>query len=159
MSLTQIEVISMITGYKICIDDVDYSIDDPVVTGQQLLDLANKRPSVEFLVFQLLKNGQLESIRLDETTDLRQPEVERFLIFNSDRTFSFTLDGRRFEWGAPKITGFQLKKLAQVDPSTYGVWQEIRGEEDRQIGNCEFADLTTQGVERFFTGKQTTTEG
>jgi Multiubiquitin len=159
MSFTLIEVNSMITGYKVCIDDVDYSINDPIVTGQQMLDLATKRPAVEFLVFQFLKNGQLESIRLDETTDLRKPEIERFLTFKSDRAFSFTLDGRRFEWGEAKISGLWLKKLAQVDPASYGVWQEIKGKEDRLIGNGDFADLTTQGVERFFTGKQTTTEG
>lgn len=149
----------MTTAYKICIDETTYPINDPIVTGQQLLDLAGKRPAMEFSVFQLLENGQLESIRPDETTDLRLQGIEKFLTFKSDRSFSFVIDDRRFEWGAPKITGFQLKKLAQVDPQTYGVWQEIRGAEDRPIGNSEFADLTTAGVERFFTGKQTTTEG
>jgi hypothetical protein len=147
------------TSYQVRIDDGTYAINDPIVTGQQLLELSGKRPAMEFLVFQMLQNGQLESIRLDETTDLRAQGIEKFLTFQSDRSFTFVIDDRRFEWGAPKITGFQLKKLAQVDPYTYGVWQEIRGQEDRIIGNSEFADLTDKGVERFFTGKNTTTEG
>jgi hypothetical protein len=149
----------MTANYKVCIDDIDYSINDSVVTGQQLLDLANNRPTKDFLIFQLLSNGQLEEIRLDETTDLRKQGIEKFITFRSDRSFFFMLDGRRFQWGASFITGFQLKKLANVDPKTYAVWQETSGLEDRKIEDRDVADLTKAGVESFFTGKSTTTEG
>lgn len=77
----------------------------------------------------------------------------------SDRSFRLVIDGRRFEWGAPCITGYKLKQLAQVDPKTYGIWLEVRGDEDRLIADNEFVDLEAEGVERFFTGMMTTTEG
>ena len=149
----------MTANYKVRIDDIVHSINDSVVTGQQLLDLANKLPTREFLIFEMLSNGQLEEIRLDETTNLQKQGIEKFITFRSDRSFFFTIDGRRFQWGASFITGFQLKKLANVDPNTYGVWQETKSPEDRKIENCELVDLTQTGVESFFTGKQTTTEG
>jgi hypothetical protein len=49
--------------------------------------------------------------------------------------------------------------LAKVDPLTYGVWQEVPGKDDLPIADGQFADLATQGVERFFTGIVKTTEG
>lgn len=145
--------------YRIQIDGQTYSVEDPVITGLQLLDLVGKRPADEYLVFQLLQGGQLEEIRLDETTDLRKPGLERFITFQSDRSFRLVIDGRRFEWGRPLINGLELKKLAGVDPATYGIWLEVRGAEDRAIADNELVDLQQPGAERFFTGKKTTTEG
>ncbi len=153
--MTHIEIKS----YPVQIDDSSYSIDDPIVTGQQLLDATGKRPTDEFLIYQLLNNGQLEEIRLDETTDLRKQGIEKFMTFRSDRAFFFTLDGRRFEWGASFITGLQLKKLAGVEPVSYEVWQEVRGGEDSPIADTQQVSLLPTSVERFFTGKKTTTEG
>ncbi|MFP5274977.1 multiubiquitin domain-containing protein [Coleofasciculus sp.] len=146
-------------SYRVKIDEDTYSVADPVITGLQLLDTAGKRPSDEYLIFYLLSGGQLEEIRLDETVDLRQQGVERFITWRSDRSFRFVIDGRRFEWGVPLITGLKLKQLAGVDPQTYGVWLEVRGGEDRPVENTEMVDLNAEGVERFFTGKKTTTEG
>jgi hypothetical protein len=121
--------------------------------------LANARPADEHIVFQMLTNGLLEELRPDETTDLRTAGVEKFLVFKNDRSFRMELDGRVFEWGGTFISGLTLKKLAQVDPTEYGVWLEVRGSEDRPIGNTDLVDLSAQGIERFFTGIVKTTEG
>ncbi|HAZ46386.1 MAG TPA: hypothetical protein DDW76_33960 [Cyanobacteria bacterium UBA11369] len=147
-------------SYKVQIDNVGYTLEDPVVTGQQLLDKAAKRPADEYLIFQLLSDGQLEEIRLDETVDLRRYGIEKFITWHSDRSFFFVIDGRRFQWGAPVITGLKLKQLAGVDPVAYGVWLEVRGSgDDRLIANNEQVDLQRPGIEQFFTGKTATTEG
>lgn len=150
--------------YRIAIgnDKLDYHkavTDDPVPTGLQILELANARPADEHIVFQMLANGLLEELRPDETTDLRTAGVEKFLVFRSDRSFRLELDGRVFEWGGTFISGLTLKKLAQVDPAEYGVWLEVRGSEDRAIGDTDLVDLSAQGIERFFTGIVKTTEG
>ncbi len=145
--------------YRVRINDKKYKFSDPVVTGQQILDKARLRPADEHIVFQVLNDGMLEEIRPDETVDLHRPGLERFITFKSDRSFRFVLDGRKFEWGAPEITGLTLKRLAEVDPETYDVWLEVRGEEDRKIDDKETVRLDAPGVEKFFTGKKTTTEG
>ena len=146
-------------AYRVRVDDKKYKFSDPVVIGRQILDKARLRPAEEYLVFQVLNDGMLEEVRLDEEVDLRRPGLERFITFKSDRSFRFVLDGRRFEWGAPEITGLTLKRLAEVDPETYDVWLEVRGEDDRKIDYKEIVRLDTPGVEKFFTGKKTTTEG
>lgn len=132
---------------------------DPLPTGRQILEAAGVQPTLEHSVFQVLRNGQLEGLRFDEATDLRSRGVEKFLIFHSDRSFRFELDGSVFEWGSCRIQGRVLKTLAKVDLATYGVWQEVPGQDDRAIGDEQFADLTPEGVERFFTGIVKTTEG
>jgi hypothetical protein len=134
-------------------------VEQPVPTGRQLLEAANAHPVLEHLVFQVLSDGLLDEVELEETVDLRVARVEKFLIFRSDRSFEFELDGRRYPWGAPTITGLALKRLAGVDPVRYGVWQEIRGGDDKKIEDGAAADLTPPGVERFFTGIIKTTEG
>lgn len=146
--------------FMVRIDDQKFRIADPVVTGRQLLQEAGKHPVVEHLVFQLLRKGQMEEIRLDETVDLRLPGLERFITFKSDKSYRILIDDERYEWGAPEITGLMLKKLAGVDPNTYDVWLEVRESgEDIRIENNETVSLEADGVERFFTGKSTTTEG
>ena len=148
-----------LTSYKIQVDEISHTVEDSIVTGQQLLDIAGKRPSDQFLAYQVLPNGQIEGLRPDETVDLTRSGVERFLTYQSDRAFFFTLDGQKIEWPAATITGRKLKDLAKVDPITYEVWQEVRGADDRAIEDRELVSLEAQGTERFFTGKKTTTEG
>lgn len=145
--------------FDIQVDGETLTFHDPIVTAEQILQAKKLFPTDEHLIFQLLTNGQLEELRLDEQADLRDPGREQFITFKSDRSFRFTLDGRRFEWGIPLITGLQLKRLAGVDPKGYGVWLAQRVGDDRLIADTEKVDLTGEGVERFFTGIDTTTEG
>lgn len=132
---------------------------DPMPTGRQILNAAGASPAAEHLVFQWLTNGPLKELGLDDTVDIRPGGVEKFLIFQSDRSFRLLLDDHQFEWGTMLVSGLVLKKLAKVNIETYGVWLEIRGGDDRKIADAEQVDLSAQGVERFFTGIVQTTEG
>ena len=136
-----------------------YRLDDPVPTGRQLLDLVSARPAEEHLVFQIMRNGDLKELMLDETVDLRTAGVERFIIFKSTESYRIELDGQVKEWGTCVISGCVLKKLAGADKPDYGVWMEIRGAEDRPIDDNELVRLDAKGLERFFTGTTTSTEG
>lgn len=132
---------------------------DPMPTGRQIAEAAGQGDVTECIVFEMLRGGLLEGLRLDETTDLTVKGIERFLVFRNDRAFFFEIDGRRIEWGAQWISGMTLKKLAGVDLSSYGVWLEVRGQDDRRIADDELFDLSAKGVERFFTGIVQTTAG
>lgn len=152
-------------GYPVLIGgaDLDFhpvALPDPVPTGRQILDAADARPVEEHLVFQMLPNGDLEELRLDETTDLRARGVERFLVFRGTASWRIEVDGRVLEWGAEVISGCTLKRLAGVDTDSYGLWLEVRGAgDDRPIANDELVRVSEPGLERFFTGIQETTEG
>jgi hypothetical protein len=144
--------------WRIEIDKEHHTVNDPVLTGRQLLNLAGKIPIEEHLVYLIDKTRLLEDIGLEESVDLRQRGIERFITFASDRSFRFELDGRRQDWGADLISEPTLRKLAGVGQD-YRVWQERRGEEDKQLEPGEMVPLTPDGVERFYTGRDDTNAG
>lgn len=140
--------------YKIQLgnDGLEYRplvIADPVPTGQQVLEAAELRPVDEYLLFQVLTNGHLELLSPGETTDLRQAGIEKFLAFKSDRTFRFFIDGRAQDWGAQRISGRTLKKLAGVDAQKYDIFLVIPGDDDELIEDRDLFDLARPGVEHF----------
>jgi len=72
--------------------------------------------------------------------------------------FRIIIDHKPHEWPERFINGAQIKELAGVDRS-YGVWQDIPGPIDPPVEDDQRVDLSQPGVEKFFTGKKTTTEG
>ena len=69
------------------------------------------------------------------------------------------IDRKKYDWDQDTITGLQIKNLAGVDVANYNVWQDVPGPEDLPIADDQSVDLTAPGVEKFFTGKKTSTEG
>ncbi|MFJ1472203.1 multiubiquitin domain-containing protein [Massilia orientalis] len=126
-------------------------IDDPVLTGSQILSIANARPASDFLLFQILRDGALEMVRPEQTVDLRNAGTEKFLVFRSDRSFRFFLDERAFDWGASYISGATIKRLAGMPSETTEVWLDAAGGHDRVIDDNEMVDLASPGTERFVT--------
>ncbi len=142
--------------YRILIgdDQLQFSprtILDPVPTGAQIIEAAGIKDPVEYVAYCVLQNGLLEELRPDETTDLRDAGVERFIVFRTDRSYRFMLNDRAFDWGVMQITGLTLKKLAEVDIASTAAWLDVAGGTSRPIGEQEFVNLAEPGVERFFT--------
>ncbi|MGM9481990.1 multiubiquitin domain-containing protein [Roseateles sp. NT4] len=119
------------------------------VTGAQILAAAGVGNPVEHVAFQVLQGGQLESLRPDESVDLRSAGAERFVIFRSDRIFRILVDDRTLDWGASRITGGTIKRLIGAKAFTHDVWQVLPSGGDHVVGDEDFVDLTAPGVERF----------
>jgi hypothetical protein len=152
------------TAYRILVADDQMNeryldINDPVPTGRQIIQAASLHPSDDFSIYAILPSGEFEDLRLDETYDLRGHGTERFVIFQTDRAFKFTIDDRQLEWGKPNISGRVLKKLATVPVDTYHVYLEVRGGQDILIRDADLIDLSKPGIERFITVICDTTEG
>lgn len=77
---------------------------------------------------------------------------------DTPKKFHILIDHKPYEWDEPFITGSQIKDLAGVEPA-YGVWADLPGPEDPPIEDNQQVDLRAPGIEKFFTGKKTTTEG
>lgn len=149
--------------YRVDIGDAELAfrtieIDDPVPTGRQLLEAAGVDPVEEHLAIALLPNGATETLRLNETFDLRGRGVERVIVFKTDRAFRFEVDRKEREWGSAAITGRVIKLLANVDPATHDLYREVRGD-DPLVRDSDRVDLAGAGVERFYTVITETTEG
>jgi hypothetical protein len=156
--------ITATTAHRIAIAGTDLQfrnvpIADPIPTGRQIAEAAGGQPADEHIVLQWLVDGDLEEIDLDETTDLKRPGVERFIVARSDRTYRFEIDGRRHEWPLKTITREVLLALAGQDPAKFTVWQEIKKAADVEILSAHPANLDPEGTERFYTVMKHTTEG
>ncbi len=136
----------------------DFHIDDPVPMARQLLALFGCQPVEDFVVIALRKDGTTMPLRLDETIDLREHPNIRFVTFKTDRLFRFEVDRKEREWGEATIKGWIIKTLADVDPATHDLYQEVRGE-DPLVANDQDVDLSGKGVERYYTIMSQTTEG
>ena len=145
-------------SYQVFIDGKRHEFEDPVPTGRQLLDRADKHPVEEYRVLVMGPRRQLEDIDLEETIDLREPGREVFFTFKSDRSFNFMLDGRRQPWGDETITETILLQIAGLG-GPHRVWQEHKNEPDKLLDRGETVTLSGAGVERFFTGERESTAG
>lgn len=134
-------------------------IEEPVLTGRQILVAAGVPPDDGHRAFRVSPGGTLDALPLDETTDLRTGSIKHFLVFEGAGSFSFELDNRTLSWGQPEITGKVLKCLAQVDPSAYRVWCERPGQPDLPVEDNETVRLDGDGSKRFFSGKCQSTAG
>ncbi|OWU67596.1 multiubiquitin domain-containing protein [Phaeobacter sp. 22II1-1F12B] len=132
--------------------------DDPKVLGRQLIEAADGHPVDEHVAIAILPNGDFEDIRLDESYDLRGRGAEKVLVARTDRVFKFKIDDKDLEWPRACISGFVLRKLADL-PKNYNLWQEIPGQQDRKIADSDVINLDAKGVERFISLIDQTTEG
>jgi hypothetical protein len=140
------------TSYIVKIDGHTYETTGPAVTGAQLLAIAGKAPAREFVIFLLLEDGDMESIRVDEIVDLQRVGIEAFRTFQSDVIYRLEVEGKPREWAARHITGRAIKRLAGVSEiDRFGVWQ-IKAHGDHFIEDGETIDLDHSGVERFRLG-------
>ena len=127
-------------------------VPDPVpqpLTGEVVAKLAGADDPKQFVVIQWLGNGKLETLRPDEKARPEGDADQRFIVFRGASTYLFEVDEHRLEWGAPRIRGDVIKKLAGVDPNQYGVWQQSNQGDDKPIENDMYADLKEDGLEVF----------
>lgn len=123
---------------------------DPVPTGRDIIDLAGLHPIEEHLVLQILPSGDLETLRLNETVDLRIAGIEQFIIARSDRTYRLHLVDDEVEWPVALINGLTLKRLGKQNPDEVAVFLARADHADEEIDSNEYVDLAQPGVERFY---------
>lgn len=131
------------------------NIADPVPTGRQIIESAGLKPQEEYSLFAILPSGDFEDVRLNETFDLREKGVERFIAFKVDQFYKFTLNGHQITWGSAILDAADLYLLAEIDDET-AVYLEVRGGEDILIDPNGQIDLSKVGIERFLTAPKPT---
>ncbi len=129
------------------------AVSDPVPLGRQILEAAGLKPDAGYSLFCILPSGDFEDVRLNETFDLRENGVERFIAFFTDRTFKLMLNDAQIEWGEAVMKGAVLYELGNMSAEE-AVFLEVRGGTDRLIDPHETIDLAEPGVERFVTASK-----
>lgn len=128
-------------------------IDDPVPTGQQILEAAGHTPANNYVLLMLQGTGTLEEVNLSETVDVYQQGIEQFIAFESDRIFYVELNGKRFPWGAKHISETVLRSLGDIS-SEQSLWLEQRKTKDVLLESGDKVDLSESGLERIYSEKR-----
>jgi Multiubiquitin len=71
--------------YRIRIDKKMIVVDEPCLTGTEILKLVDKTPQ-EFLLSQRLRGGEVKRIGPDDKVDFTAPGIERFMTLPLDPT-------------------------------------------------------------------------
>jgi hypothetical protein len=71
--------------YRIRVDNEKYDVNEPALTGRQILQLASKSPIERYLLSQKKHGGVVEPIAHDQTIDFTAPGVERFMTLPMDQ--------------------------------------------------------------------------
>lgn len=71
--------------YRIRIDRERFVVEQPRMTGREILGLVNKTPE-EFMLSQKFRGGEVKKIGPDDKVDFTQPGVERFMTLPLDPT-------------------------------------------------------------------------
>jgi hypothetical protein len=130
------------------VDGKNYPIDEPVVSARQVLEIAERHPVEEYIVYWLGHDNTLQDLGLDRTVHVHEHHVAKFFTFNADRSYRFELEGKREDWGAPLITEPTLLRLACVGKD-YRVFLQEKDTAPRLLSRGEVVDLTKPGIERF----------
>lgn len=130
--------------YKFELDGQPFATNDAVLTGRDIRTRAGFNPASDY---QLIEIGTAtsRSIGLEETVDLARERCPKFKSFRSDRVYSFTINERGFEWGAPKISADDIRLYGEI-PEEHELLMD--SDRDRPIEDDGFVRLKPKGVER-----------
>ncbi|GAO21457.1 hypothetical protein ALISP_1277 [Alicycliphilus sp. B1] len=123
------------------------AIDDETPTGAQIAAAAGFSPAKQVTVLLWLPSGALEDIRPDEIVHL-QPKA-RFIVVESDTSYRLTIDGKRVDWPARRVSGAIIRGLGDV-PSNKSIYYERQDQPDQQLDDTTIIDLASAGVEAFY---------
>jgi len=87
---------------------------DKILDGSQIREIAGLAPVSEFVLIQII-GGIARSISIEEEVRFESGETAVFLSFRSDRTYSFTVNERGWEWGAATILAADIFRHAGID--------------------------------------------
>ena len=129
--------------------DEKRSLNDPLPTGRQILDLFDRHPEDEHVLLLLSRADGLTEIGLTETIDIRGRGAERFFAFKTDRVWNWSIDGQRYLWGARHIPEALVRLVARI-PETTALFLEKANVPDEEVATGSLIDLNAKGLERLY---------
>lgn len=113
--------------YRIRIDRKHYIVKESKITGRELLDLARNDAVQQFDVYRRYRDGRVVKVDWDETIDLREPGIERFVTMKKQVTDGEPPVGdRRLDFQMPEDDRAFLDSLGLT-------WEAVREQQLRWI--------------------------
>lgn len=116
--------------------------DDPILDGREIRTLGRLSPASDYVLVRT-DGGIAASIGLEETVRVDDGRPA-FRSFESDRTYSLTVDERGWEWGEPGIDARDIRRISSV-PEDRELF--LNSNHDQVIPDGGRVDLDGRGVE------------
>lgn len=100
------------TTFKVQIDKAVIEVATATPTARELLMLAGKQPPEQYGLYLRPKGGQPQRIDLDDTVDLREPGIDRFVTLPLDQTEGRCSQRRQFALPAEDTEWLEARGLA-----------------------------------------------
>ncbi|WP_218667941.1 multiubiquitin domain-containing protein [Sphingopyxis sp. KK2] len=130
--------------FRYTVDGKPHGTNDKIELGDQIRATAGLTPTSEFVLIQIV-DGVACSIGLEDTVTFEKGQTAVFLSFRSDRIFTFSVDERGWEWGAPAIAAVDILRYAGL-PDDFELILDSAG--DSVIPHDGEVNLDRPGVER-----------
>lgn len=73
-------------GYRFKVNGQPYVVEDPIVTGREVLTIAGKIPPTDYTLRVKMAGHRPQKVDLDENVNLRHPGIEKFKALPRDQT-------------------------------------------------------------------------
>lgn len=73
-------------GYRFKVNGQPYVVNDPIITGREVLTLAGKTPPSDYTLRMKVAGHRPKKVELDEEVNLRHPGIEKFKALPLDQT-------------------------------------------------------------------------
>lgn len=73
-------------GYRFKVNGQPYVVEDPVITGREVLTIAGKTPPTDYTLRVKFAGHRPRKVELDEELNLRHPGIEKFKALPLDQT-------------------------------------------------------------------------
>lgn len=123
------------------------TLDDRTPTGAQVAAAAGFAPIQQATVLHILPSGSFEDIRPDELVSLDTAN-QRFIVTESDASYRFIIDGKRFDWPAHHISGAIIRQLGDI-PANHVIYFDQQDRPDQVVEDSTVLDLANAGIESF----------
>ena len=126
------------------LDGTVFTTNDALLKGRDIRSNSGLNPVSEFMLIEV-GDQTTRSIGLEETINLADTSSHVFRSFRGDRTYSFTVNERGYEWGADCIPANLLREIAQI-PDNHELI--LDSDHDKPIHDEAIIRLAGKGVER-----------
>lgn len=99
--------------FQFTVDGALYGTADKTRDGSQIREAAGLTPASDFVLVHIT-GGIVRSVSIEEVT-FERGKTAVFLSFRSDRTYTFTVNERGWEWGAPSILAADIYRYGGID--------------------------------------------
>lgn len=144
MELEMTDMAQSHNKFHFTVDGTVYGTDDKTRDGSQIRKSAGLTPASDFVLV-YVTGGIARSISIEEEITFDSGKTAVFLSFRSDRTYTFTVNERGWEWGAPTILAADIYRYGGIDEEHELI---LDSADDTSIAADGEVRLDGDGVER-----------